>query len=163
MGPFGLMRRLSEEMDRIFASAWPDARSSETSGSWWPAVEISERDGKMIVCADLPGLDKNDVKVELTEGNLIIEGERKREHEENEKGLHRSERSYGSFYRSIPLPEGAKAESAQAQFKDGVLEITIPVAESQRRRTIPIEGVSGERKAVKTEGTSEPKYTSKTG
>jgi HSP20 family molecular chaperone IbpA/Arc/MetJ-type ribon-helix-helix transcriptional regulator len=97
-------------------------RSSEAAKSHpAPAVEVRERDGNLVVSAELPGLNKDDVKVEVTGDGLVIQGERKREQEEERGGVHRSERSYGSFYRSIPLPEGANIEQAKAQFNNGVL------------------------------------------
>jgi HSP20 family protein len=89
-----------------------------------------------MVKADLPGLTKDNVKVELTDEALTISGERKEEKEEKEKDFYRSERSYGRFFRQIPLPEGAKTDQANATFTDGVLEVKIPVAkiESQSRK-----------------------------
>jgi HSP20 family protein len=149
--PFALMRRWNEEMDRFLGGSWAGFGGGET-GAWSPAVEVSERAGKMIVSAELPGLNKDDVKVEVTDEAVVIQGERKREHEEHRGGYHRSERSYGSFYRAIPLPEGAKAEEARAQFNNGVLEVSIPVPEEKRRgREIPIEAGSGERKPIASE------------
>jgi HSP20 family protein len=89
---------------------------------------------------ELPGLSKEDVKVELTPDGLLIQGERKEEHEEQQEGVLRSERRYGRFSRIIPLPDGADAEQAKAQFTNGVLEVTVPVPEEKaRRREIPIE------------------------
>lgn len=140
--PFQLMRRFSEEMDRAFED-WGLSRGwgfggSET-GVWSPAVEVFERDNNLVVRAELPGMSKDDVKVEMTTDGLIIQGERKRESEENGEGWYRSERSYGQFYRRIPLPEGANADQVKAQFENGVLEVALPVPESQRRRrSIPI-------------------------
>ena len=148
--PFGLMRRFEEDMERFFANSWPEAAEAE---GWWPAMEVTEKEGKMIVRADLPGIDKNDVKVELTDHNMTISGERKREHEEEKEGFRRSERSYGSFCRSLSLPEGVNADQVQAQFKDGVLEVTVSIPESQRTRTIPIEGGS-EKKQISSESSS---------
>ena len=116
----------------------------------------------MTVRADLPGVDKNDVKVELADGILTIEGERRRDHEEQTRGFKRWERSYGSFHRSIPLPDGANTDDVRAQFRDGVLEVTIPVPESPRRRTIRIEGDPGERKQVGSDSASAER-PSKTG
>jgi HSP20 family protein len=145
--PFGLMRRLTEEMDRMFTGNWPGLREGEV-GEWLPAVEITERDGKILVRADLPGINKDDVKVELNDGILTIEGERKQEHEEESQGFRRSERRYGRFSRSIPLPEGANLDQARAQFNNGVLEVSVPVPESQRRRSIPIEAGSERKEAV---------------
>ena len=148
--PFGLMRRLTEEMDRMFTGNWPSLREGEV-GEWLPAVEITERDGKILVRADLPGINIDDVKVELNDGILTIEGERKQEHEEESQGFRRSERRYGRFFRSIPLPEGANVDQARAQFNNGVLEVSVPVPESQRRRSIPIAAGSSERKEVVSE------------
>ena len=83
--------------------------------------------------ADLPGLTKDDVRVECTDEALIIEGERRSEHEERQGEAFHSERHYGMFRRQIPLPEGAKAEQASANFKDGVLEISMPAPQRQTR------------------------------
>ncbi len=135
LSPFELMRRFSEEMDRFFAGG------RETREVMWaPNIEVKEKDNNLIVCAELPGVKKEDVKLEVTDEGLVIQGERKREEEQRERGYYRSERSYGRFYRLIPLPDEAKAEEAKAQFNNGVLEVTIPVPEMQRkRREIPIE------------------------
>jgi HSP20 family molecular chaperone IbpA len=103
--PFVLMRRFSEEMDRSFGHVF--SHGSSNSAAWMPAIEIYERDGQLQVRAELPGLKPEDVKVEVTDGTLVIHGERKYEHDENKKGVYRSERRYGKFYREIPLPEGA--------------------------------------------------------
>jgi HSP20 family protein len=138
--PFALMRRFSEEMDQLFGSR---IREGETGG-FLPPIEISEQKGKLMISADLPGIDKNDIKVELSDGNLVIQGERKRETETETAEMRRTERSYGRFYRSIPLPEGVNAEETRAQFKDGVLEISVPIPEGRGRRLIPVE--TGERK-----------------
>jgi len=142
--PFELMRRFSEEMDRAF-EGWGLSRGWGFGGGettvWSPAVEVFERDNNMVVRIDLPGLSKDDVKVEMTDDGLVIHGERKREHEEKGEGWYRSERSYGQFYRLIPLPDGTNADQAKAKFENGVLEVSVPVPESQRRRrSIPIGG-----------------------
>lgn len=148
MHPFTLMRRMSEEMDRIFSEAFTGGSGQDggrTAGNWAPAIEIKQQGDQYIVCAELPGLNKEDVKVELQEGSLIIQGERKFEHDESTGGVHRTERRYGQFYRAIPLPEGANAEQAKARFENGMLEISVPVTQPQnQRRQIPIEtGASG--------------------
>ncbi len=145
--PFVLMRRFSEEMDRSFGHLF--SHGSSNSAAWMPAIEIYERDGQLQVRAELPGLKPEDVKVEVTDGALIIQGERKYEHEENKKGVYCSERRYGQFYREIPLPEGADVERAKAQFNNGVLDIKLPVPEQvSKRREIPI--ASGSSTAAKT-------------
>jgi HSP20 family protein len=144
--PFALMRRFSDEMDRVFSSAFgfPSSfgsmRGMGDLGAWAPPVEVRERDGNIEISAELPGLNKDEVKVECTDEGIIIEGERRREHESGEGSYHRSERSYGRFYRMLPLPEGAQTDKAKAEFKNGVLEVRVPVSEEHRRKTrqIPI-------------------------
>lgn len=138
--PFAVMRRMSEEMDRTFGRFYGEGGGNR-SGSWLPAIDVNERDGQLQVHAELPGLKPEDVKVEVTNDALIIQGERRYEHEEGQGQSYRSERRYGQFYREIPLPEGANAEQARAQFRDGVLEINIPVPQqANQRRQIPISG-----------------------
>ena len=84
-------------------------------------------------------MKKEDVKLEITNHTLVIQGERKREHNEDHEGYHRYERSYGKFYRSIPLPEGAKADQAAAELSEGVLKVTVPAAEVKKGRHVPVE------------------------
>ena len=86
-----------------------------------------ERDNRLVTKIDLPGLKKEDVKVEVTDGHLAISGERKTEAEERKENFYRCEREYGSFYRAVPLPEGIKLEDVKATFADGVLEVSIPL------------------------------------
>src|SRR5712691_7870722 len=139
ISPFSVMKRFGEEMDRLFGDFgldrnWiPPALMGEAGRTWAPQVEIFERDGELVVRADLPGLKKENVNVELTDEGLTIEGERCSEHEENDEGYYRSEFSYGSFRRRIPLPEGANADNATAKFHDGVLEVTMPARKSVSR------------------------------
>jgi HSP20 family protein len=141
--PFSLLRRMTEEMDRMFQEVGMEREGSNGAG-WSPAIEVSQRDNKYNVRAELPGLEPRDVKVDVENDALVIQGERKFEQEENEAGVQRTERQYGLFYRSIPLPEGAKMDQAKARFHNGVLEVTIPIPEQQaNRRTIPVEAESG--------------------
>jgi HSP20 family protein len=135
--PFSLMRRFTDEMDRLFDSF--GGTSYGLGQTWAPQVEMFEREGKLVVRADLPGLKKDDVSVDVDDGRILISGERRQEHEENEGGYYRSERSYGSFYRSIPLPKGVSGENAKAKFKDGVLEITMDAARESSGRRLAIE------------------------
>ena len=151
VSPFSFMRRFSEEMERLFgdfgfgrglASEFGRefGRLADLEGSMWlPPVEAFEREGKLIVRADLPGLTKDDINVDITDEAIKIRGERRQEKEENEEGYYRSERSYGSFYREIPLPSGVHREDANATFRNGVLEITMPApARQPSRRRIEI-------------------------
>lgn len=140
--PFEMMQQLSAEMDALFDSflyGRPVARSARhprLQSMWAPEVEIREDDNQLRICFDLPGVSKDGVKIDMHEGMLAIQGERREERTEGgeQQGFRRSERRYGSFYRSIPLPEGAQAENAQARMADGVLEITVPIARKQARR-----------------------------
>ena len=146
MSPFALMRRFTDEMDRIFEGAGGRRGGREELALWSPSVDIREQNGKLEVVADLPGINENDVKVEVTDEGLVIRGERKREDEEKREGYYRSERRYGQFYRLIPLPENAHLDQAHAEFRNGELHVSIPVPERQRRvREVPI-STSAERK-----------------
>jgi HSP20 family protein len=137
VNPFTLMRRFTDEMDRVFGAA-PN-KTGALPNVWAPAIEVKEKDGKFFLTADLPGLNKDEVKVHVDGETLVIEGERKKEKEEKSEGFYHSERSYGSFYRSIPLPEGAKTDLITALFTNGVLEVAIPVPEAKsKRKDVPI-------------------------
>ena len=114
---------------------------SARSSVWAPQIELFQRGDQIVVRADLPGLNKDDVDVEVHEGVLTISGERREQYEDRGEGFFHSERSYGSFHRSIPLPEGVSEDQINAQFRDGVLEVTIPMPrhqEQQRGRRIEI-------------------------
>lgn len=138
--PFQMMRRFTKDMERLFEGfpgfGFPAFRTDFApfrveefeNVAWIPQIEVLHNNGQFMVRADLPGITKDDVKVEVTDNMLTISGERKAEKEEKLEGFYRSERSYGSFYRQIPLPEGAKTQNAAATFRNGVLEITIPAA-----------------------------------
>jgi HSP20 family protein len=139
--PITLMRRFTEDIDRAFSRFSGNAGrgSGHEDFNWIPAVEVRHSGNNLLIHADLPGLSENDVKLEATEEGLVIEGERKQEHSREEGGWHHSERAYGRFYRLIPLPENAKVDEARASFHNGVLEVTVPVPESEsKRRQIPI-------------------------
>jgi HSP20 family protein len=138
--PFTLMQRLSAEMDRMFGSIGRGrgmfntrfGRSGEIG--WSPELEVYERDNQLVVCVDLPGMKKDDIHVEITDGALVIQGERQQEISNTQEGYQRSERSYGSFYRTVPLPDGIDPEQMQASFQDGVLKVTVPLPAQQQKR-----------------------------
>lgn len=134
MNPFALMREFTNEMDKMFAGSLHGA-----ARQWAPSIDVRQCDNNLVVSAELPGLKKDDVKVELTDDSLIIQGERKQEHKEDHEGFHRYERSYGHFYRAIPLPQGARTDEARADLADGVLKITVPVPDMKKKsRQIPV-------------------------
>ena len=151
--PLGFMRRFAEEMDRLyenFGMRLPSlfGRGRELFGhepglipaEWSPRVDVRLREGKFLVRADLPGLTRDEIKVELTPETLTIQGERKQEKEERREGCLYTECSYGSFYRALPIPEGVDTSRAMAEFRNGVLEITMPAPtpKAAQARTLEI-------------------------
>jgi len=147
--PGSLVRRFVDEVDRL-AEDFGVGRGLFSSlerrlpgGAWSPQVEMFERDGELVLRADLPGLLKDDVKVELADNAVTITGERRDEREEKREGLYSSERSYGRFYRRLPLPQGVNTEDARASFRDGVLEVTMPAAKAEAKTARKLE-ITGE-------------------
>jgi HSP20 family protein len=132
--PFGLLRQMTSELDRMFdepffaSFRWP-ARAFGAGGTttWSPDIDVFEKDNCLVTRIDLPGMKKEEVKVEVTDGFLAISGERTTEKEEKKENEYRCERAYGSFYRAVPLPHGAKLEDIKATFSDGVLEVAVPL------------------------------------
>ena len=153
-GPFSMMRRLTDDIDRIFenfgmgrsffpSELWQGGGLGRESSmaTWAPRIEMGEKDGKVQISADVPGVKKEDLDVHIDEDAVTIAGERRQERTIDERGYYQSERSYGSFYRSIPLPEGTQTDAATAEFKDGVLQIEIPAPQRQSHgRKLEIKG-----------------------
>jgi HSP20 family protein len=143
--PPNMLQRFADEMDRTFNEFGLGRRSGESSlwsqsgaDTWAPSIDVVQRNNELTITADLPGLKRDEVSVEISDDAVTIQGERKREHEEEREGLYRSERSYGSFYRTIPLPDGAITEQANATFRDGVLKVTMPAPPASRGRRLEI-------------------------
>src|SRR5262249_2916288 len=130
LSPFSLFRRWGEDWERLLGGQ----SAVGFGGRFAPQIDVREEDGKLKVHADLPGCKPEDFRVEVQDDTLILSGERRSEREQSRGGVHRSERTYGSFRRLIPLPPGADIEGAQANFDNGVLEITIPLAEPKAKR-----------------------------
>ena len=132
--PFDMMREMTRAFERPLWTA------EGKTAAWAPAIECRRVNGELLVTAELPGLQKEDIKVQIQDESLILEGERKLESKEEKEGYFRSERSYGKFWRQIPLPEGAQAEQIKASMNDGMLEVRIPIAEAKpQTRQIPID------------------------
>jgi HSP20 family protein len=134
---------MADEMDRMFddlalGGRWLRPAWRHTSTVWAPEVDVFQKNDELRIRADLPGLKRDEVSVEITDDALTIQGERKRESEHEGEGYYRSERSYGSFHRVIPLPQGAITEQAKATFSDGVLEITMPAPPASKGRRLEI-------------------------
>ena len=135
--PFELLDELQEEMARFWDEPWPVAFRPFRAlwmrpTTWMPRTDVFEKNGNIVIKTELPGIKPEDVEVTLEEGDLVIRGERKGEEEVTEENYYRMERTRGSFYRCIPLPEGVKPEQIQATFSNGVLEITVPRARTEK-------------------------------
>jgi HSP20 family protein len=141
--PFRELSTLQSEMNRLFNSVFDSPTGTGNGGAarrWLPAMDIVETDDDFVLRADLPGIDEDDVKIEFEDGTLTISGERKAEHQTKNEGYYRVERSYGSFSRSLTLPQGVNPESVSANFDRGVLEVRIPKPEERKPRRIEIGG-----------------------
>ena len=154
--PHTFLRRFAQEMDQLFEDFGLGAgfhfpkflsrghqllrrEAGFVPAEWSPRVDVVAKDGQLVIRADLPGMSKDDIKVEVTDDMLAIQGERKHEAKEEREGYCYSECSYGSFYRAIPLPEGADASRASADFRKGVLEIIVPTPSKPARKAQRLE------------------------
>jgi HSP20 family protein len=149
--PLVMMRRMQDDLDRVFrafgiprlSAALAPVRELEEDlarpsaagqgGQWSPQIEVFERDGNIVVHADLPAVRREDVEVDVDNDVLTIRGQRRHEHAEAEGGYRRTERSYGTFFRQIPLPEGVDPTEIEAAYQDGVLEVIIPTPRDPER------------------------------
>lgn len=142
--PFEMMRRFTDQMDRMFTSMMPGGSTGERGGMtvWTPRTEMFERGDKMVVRVELPGTDKQDVRVSTTGDSLVIEGDRRQSEEQQRRGFYRSEWTYGHFHREIPLPESVDPKDVHAKFNNGVLEIEMPQPQQQDniRHDVQIDG-----------------------
>ena len=129
--PWRELREMRESMEKMLGK-FPKLFKEEQMGAWLPAVDVFEKDNNVVVQVDLPGVGKKNVKVLVTDEEVTIRGETKREEEVKGKNYYRSERAYGSFSRTVALPAAVEREKARASFKDGVLEVVIPKATESR-------------------------------
>ncbi|NNF84187.1 MAG: Hsp20/alpha crystallin family protein [Deltaproteobacteria bacterium] len=139
--PFRDVATLQDRMEQIFGDFLDRGRSGQEglgTGVWTPAVDIYETKDAVCVRAELPGVDKDAVSVEVKDGVLTLRGDRKFEKEVKEENYHRVERSYGTFHRSFSLPSSVEGERVTARMKDGVLEVTLPKKEEAKPKQIKI-------------------------
>src|SRR5205085_11602582 len=137
--PFRMLEQFATEVDSLFddfgiGRGWSRTPLRAGTQAWAPDVEMHQQNNELIVRADLPGMKKEDVSIDVTDSEITISGERRQQEESERGGVYRSERSYGSFCRTIPLPEGTMTDQAKATFKDGVLEIKMPAPSEQVTR-----------------------------
>jgi HSP20 family protein len=144
----------STEVSRLFNTLLGDRENGEnTLQRWSPAMDLVEAEDHFLLKADLPGLSEEDVQIEVHDNTLRVSGKREAERERTERGWYRMERSFGSFSRSLTLPDGVDADAIQASFDKGVLEVRIPKPEERQPRRVEIQ--SGQAPAV--EGTASEK------
>jgi HSP20 family protein len=139
--PFRELFDLQRGISRLFedtVSTTPSPAQSGSLNAWAPAVDVYEDGSAFMIHADLPGVGKDDVKVNLDDNVLSISGERKIENEEKRDGYHRVERSYGQFYRSFTLPPNVDVAAINAEFRDGVLRLTLPKKEEAKPKQIEV-------------------------
>jgi HSP20 family protein len=136
---FGRLSSLRDELDRLFESPWTElARTSQLLSGWTPALDIHEDKDNFIVRAELPGMKREDIDVSLHDGALSISGERKLEQKFEEAEVYRTERFFGKFQRTVALPAAVAADKVKAQYKDGVLTITLPKTEEAKPKQIDV-------------------------
>jgi len=147
------LNSLQTEMNRLFNGFFGDTAASPDAGAlrrWAPAMDLVETDDHFVLRADLPGLEQDDVSIEVQGNVLTLSGERRSEHENSREGYHRVERAYGHFARALTLPEGVDSDAIEASFDRGVLEVRIPKPAERKPRRVRI-GVGGDKPTV--EGT----------
>jgi HSP20 family protein len=131
----------SRDVDRLFDAFF--GSGEQQSRRWVPAIDLVEAEDHFVLKADLPGLAEDDVSIEVQDGMLTISGERKAEHESRERGWYRVERAFGSFSRSLTLPDGVDADAISARFDRGVLEVRVPKPEERKPRRVQIQAGAG--------------------
>jgi HSP20 family protein len=138
--PFRDLFTTQDRFNRILSQAFSNPFGDEDSklGSWAPAVDIFETDENLVVKAELPGVNPKDVEVRVEDSTLYLKGQRRFENEVKEENYHRVERSYGSFTRTFALPSSINADKVTAEYKDGLLTLTMPKREEAKPKTIKI-------------------------
>ena len=134
---------LQNEVNRVFDAFFGGGSGGSRTRRWVPAMDLVETDDHLVLRADLPGLRKDDVELEVKDGVLTISGERKAEHEEKSEGYYRVERAFGHFSRSLTIPDGVDADAIAADFADGVLEVRIPKPAERKPHRIAIGAAAG--------------------
>lgn len=136
--PFRNLSSLQEQVNRLFESNFPSRGSESTLTAWAPAVDVYETENELVIMADLPDVSEKDLDVRVENNMLTIHGERKFEQKVKEENYLRMERSYGSFSRSFSLPNSVNTEAIKAEYKDGVLNITLPKRAESKPKQVKI-------------------------
>ncbi len=137
--PFWGIDTFRRDMERLFDSFFGRWGTEEFPTTWAPLVDIEETKDSIIVRAEVPGMKKDDVKIQVVGDNLVISGERRHQAQDKERHFHRIERSYGVFQRVVTLPMEVEPDKAKASYENGVLEISFPKSEKSKTKEIAIE------------------------
>lgn len=137
--PFRDIRSLQNEVNRLFSGA-TSGRDDMLSGEWMPRVDVFENENNLVLEAELPGMKREDFDLSIENNVLTLKGERKFEKKDERDNYHRVERAYGSFTRSFTLPSTVTSEGAKAEFKNGILNVTLPKREETKARKIEVFG-----------------------
>jgi len=149
--PFDELRTMQHEMDRLFGRYLGAEFLGGEETLWTPSIESYWKDGKRVFRAELPGIDPKDLDVSISDRELVIKGERKREKDAKEENYVYREFTYGSFERRFVLPEGVKAEELKAKYHNGILEVAVPAPAVSKARKVEIESPKEEKKLIETE------------
>lgn len=143
--PFRDLRSLQDEVNRLFSASLPRSFGDEgiARGAWSPTVDIYENKDHIVLEAELPGMNREDFDLTIENNVITLKGERRFEKKDESDNYHRVERSYGSFSRSFTLPQTVSAEGAGAEYRNGVLRVTLPKREEVKARRIKVEGETG--------------------
>ncbi len=139
--PFKDIEEARSEMDRLwdtFLFGRPKISGLAEKEEWQPATDVAETESELVVNVEIPGMDPEDIDVSLSEGTLLIKGEKKPEAEEKEADYHLTERSYGTFIRSIPLPAEVRTDKISASYKNGILTIVLPKSQEAQKKEIKV-------------------------
>ncbi len=138
--PMRELMSMHDQLNRLFDESVARGSAEVDYGTWSPAVDLREEEDRFILQADMPGMKKEDIEINVENSVLTIRGERRFEQEVKKETYHRIERAYGKFTRSFTLPSRVKAEAISANYKDGTLEVVIPKAEESKPKRISIQG-----------------------
>ena len=139
--PFRELEDISRQLNRVFGrlpSRLEPDRELMAMADWTPNVDITETDTEYVIKGEIPGVKKEDVKITIENGMITLRGERKQEKEEKDKKFHRIERSYGSFMRSFRLPDNVDESAVKAEFKDGMINVTLPKAAKSKAKSVEV-------------------------
>jgi HSP20 family protein len=136
--PWRELERMQQQMNRLFERLRPGGNSEVGALAFMPTAEMEETDDTVYLKLEVPGLEAKDLDIEVTEESVFISGERKSETKTEEKGMYRSEFRYGKFERQIPLPAHVQSDQAKAEYKNGVLTLTLPKVEGEKRKVVKV-------------------------